>query len=436
MLSRVLGAVAWLAVAGAAMPRNVRIEDQEFIVSKTKASIVLGGPNVVVKGPPWLPAVSGDTICNDVVTSPCAAAGNCTTCSTFNQADVDHIKKLGWNFIRLGVVWAGAQPEDAEVLDAAFLARLHAILNLTDANDLNVMLDNHGDMVGTAGCGNGMPMWFQQKAAPELIGKPLKTGFPYELVSTLQIKKAGGYDLCGEDEAKWAEHAGDPNYNLVNDCCKAMNDGGNPGALGFTEIQQKSMSYAMNKGPGRDDFVRYWRLMAEAVVDHPSAFAAELMNEPMTIHRTAMFDCWRACADAINSVIPDMSVAIADVGEGSIVPAWITELTGGHEGISGDTMKWIKGSDSAFYAWHYGDVPADIKNMQEISREWNVPNFGTELGCTQFDAAKAANISHSYWHYSAYCNTGSYFRNNSVHDTFGACILGWAGGDSSKCQHK
>jgi hypothetical protein len=153
-------------------------------------------------------------------------------------------------------------------------------------------------------------MWFQRKAAPELIGKPLKTGFPYDLVSTLQIKKAGGYKACGEDGAKWAEHAGDPNYNLVNDCCKAMNAGGNPGALGFTEIQQKSMAYAMGKGPGRDDFVRYWQLMAEAVVSHPSAFAAELMNEPMTIHRTAMFDCWRACADAINAIIPDMRCAL------------------------------------------------------------------------------------------------------------------------------
>lgn len=37
-------------------------------------------------------------------------------------------------------------------------------------------------MVGSAGCGNGVPMWFQKKAAPELIGKPLETKFPYSLV--------------------------------------------------------------------------------------------------------------------------------------------------------------------------------------------------------------------------------------------------------------
>jgi len=40
--------------------------------------------------------------------------------------------------------------------------------------------------------------------------------------------------------------------------------------------------------------VRYWRLVAEAVAGHPSAFGFELANEPMTIRRGAMFDAWKA----------------------------------------------------------------------------------------------------------------------------------------------
>ena len=46
---------------------------------------------------------------------------------------MDHIKSLGWNMIRLGVVWAGAQPRDEDALDPTFLELLHAVLNLTDA---------------------------------------------------------------------------------------------------------------------------------------------------------------------------------------------------------------------------------------------------------------------------------------------------------------
>lgn len=422
-----------VSVSGAALPRNVRIDGQQFIVAKTKAPIVMSGPNVVVKGPPYMPSVKGDSICNDVVNDACTATGTCTSCFTFNQADVDHLKSRGWNSIRLGVVWAGAQPRDEDALDPDFVQRLHAVLNLTDANGIYVILDNHGDMVGSAGCGNGAPMWFQKKAAPQLIGKPLETHFPYNLVPVLTVSKTSGYAHCGADPGRWAAYAGDPNYNLLNECCQAMNSG-NPPGLGFTSISQKTMDYMVADGPGRQDFIRYWRLMAEAVTQHPSAFAAELMNEPMTIRRPEMFDTWRAVTEAITAVVPDMAVTIADVGEGSVLPAWVTELTGGAEEINKDTIAWIKASGSVFYAWHYGAGEQAIKNMQAISKEWNVPTFATEVGCDQFQNAAKANISHSYWHYSSYCNTGPSFGNRSVPtNTFGACILGWAGGDSSKC---
>jgi endoglycosylceramidase len=88
---------------------------------------------------------------------------------------VNHIKSLGYNSIRLGVVWAGAQPTEGDTLDPAFMKRLHDILDLTDRTGIHVILDNHGDMVGSAGCGNGVPMWFQQKAAPDLIGKKVRS---------------------------------------------------------------------------------------------------------------------------------------------------------------------------------------------------------------------------------------------------------------------
>lgn len=417
----------------ASVERFVRIQGQHFVLASTNASIVMGGPNVVVKGPPYMPSVSGDTICNDVVNNECTAHGNCTSCYTLNQADVDHIKSLGWNFIRLGVVWAGAQPLDEDSLDPDFVARLHAVLDLMDRNEMHVMLDNHGDMVGTAGCGNGVPMWLQKKAAPQLIGKPLHTDFPYDVIPQTMVTRVDGYDVCRTNATRWAEHAGDPNYNLLNQCCQAMNSG-NPGGLGFTTMSQATMDYVLQPGPGRDAFVRFWTLMANEVKQHPSAFAAELMNEPMSIKREWMFDTWRACAEAILEVVPDMSVSICDVGEGSILPDWITQITGGYEDISAETETYIKESNNLFYAWHYGSEPENIDNMEEISKKWDVPSFATETGCSQFDAAQKANISHSYWHYSCYCNTGPSFGNRSVpDDTFGGCILGWAGGNSSAC---
>ena len=93
-------------------------------------------------------------------------------------------------------------------------------------------------------------MWISQLAAPELIGKPLATGLPFSLISSLNIENEAGFEHCGMDAARWAAHAGDPNYNLLNECCLALNSG-NPGATGFTTIAQKNMEYMINAGRGR-----------------------------------------------------------------------------------------------------------------------------------------------------------------------------------------
>lgn len=208
--------------------------------------------------------------------------------------------------------------------------------------------------------------------------------------------------------------------------------------------------------------------MAHAVAEHPSAVGCELMNEPMSIRRRSMFQTWRAAAEAINTVVPDMmvslaaarcppmpsdglsgclltgsecpwlQVALADTGEGAVLPAWAVRVGGGWLDIDRETEEWIKQATTVFYAWHWYGKPSDpadaVKNVLALSAKWNVPTFETEFfSCGGWNAARAANISTSYWHYSAYCNTGPPFGNRSVpDDTFGACILGWAGGDSSK----
>jgi len=140
----------------------------------------------------------------------------------------------------------------------------------------------------------------------------------------------------------------------------------------------------------------------------------------------------------------DISVALADTGEGAILPGWVYTLLDlvplPYFAPSGDTIKWIKSSSNVFYAWHWYGSPKTpqeaVKNVQAISKDWNVPSFATEFGsCSAWDAANAANVSHSYWHYSAYCNFPNRgdFSTNGIENAFGACILGWGGGSSSKC---
>ena len=135
--------------------------------------VMFEGPNIVVKGPPYIPTVEstehGSRSCFDYekVNHECKAAKNCVGCTTFNQGDIDFIRRKGWNSIRLGVIWSGAQNSEEDFklnrLTPDFEKRLHALLDLTDREGIHVILDNHGDMVGSAGCGNGAPMWFQKQ---------------------------------------------------------------------------------------------------------------------------------------------------------------------------------------------------------------------------------------------------------------------------------
>jgi hypothetical protein len=431
-----LAAAALAASAASSAPRRVRISGRALTDAATGATIVLSGPNVVVKGPPYLPSTDGAAaVCSDVVTDLCTAHGNCSSCTTFTALDAAHLAQRGWNALRLGIVWAGAQPRDEDALDPDFLARLHAVLALTDAHNLTVVLDNHGDMVGSLNCGNGLPAWFQQRAAPELIGAPLVTGFPFSLIPSLQVDSLIP-PACKANASLWRVASGQANYNLVNPCCQGMNAGGNPGGLGYTTRAQRSMDYLITAGPGRDAFVRFWRLVAESVVSHPSAVFAELMNEPMSIWRQQMFDTWRAAGEAILQVVPDMAISVMDLGEGVLLPPWLSNFTGGGGDISPDTLNWIKHSGSVVYFWHWYGVPETAEEavayVQALGEEWGIPTFATEfMDCAAWKAAAAAGISHLYWHYSAYCNTGASFANTPTHDTFGACILGWAGGDAN-----
>ena len=84
------------------------------------------------------------------------------TCTTFSKADALHFQAKGWNFVRLGVVWAGGQPTPEPQLDPEFERRLGNFLDLCHEHGIHVLLDVHEDSVGTATCGEGVPPWLSE----------------------------------------------------------------------------------------------------------------------------------------------------------------------------------------------------------------------------------------------------------------------------------
>jgi hypothetical protein len=88
--------------------RALAIRDGHFQAAGGSAPVLLVGANVVMKAAPWLPDATGDSSC--AAPPHCDDMQGCTiTCTTFNDADATNLKSQGYNHIRLGTVWAGAQ---------------------------------------------------------------------------------------------------------------------------------------------------------------------------------------------------------------------------------------------------------------------------------------------------------------------------------------
>jgi hypothetical protein len=124
-----------------------------------------------------------------------------------------------------------------------------------------------------------------------------------------------------------------------------------------------------------------------------------------------------------------------DVGEGVLLPDWVVKIGLGGFDISAAALQWIKTSGTVFYAWHWYGLPSSaaeaVVYAEALGAKWGVPTFATEfMDCAAWEAAAAANVSRTYWHYSAYCTTGPAFGNRAV-PSFGACILGWGAGTSA-----
>ena len=405
-------------------PRDVFINGTAFYNASTGHPVVLTGANVVMKGYPWIPAVTGNTVCDTT-----GLDAN-TSCSTFNSADALHLTQdLGYNFVRLGVVWAGGQPRGPNTsLDPDFVARLHAFLDLCHTYGIAVLLDLHQDAVGTAVCGEGVPMWYSKLVTPGEIGKP---------IVPLSTKLSGA---CNGSEA-WTEFASDPDYNILNPCCRQVNQG-NWGALIPTVQAQATLSHLFSE-QGRPVYADYVARLAQAVADYPAAIGIELMNEPPSIQREDMFRTWRTCYEAVRNVSAELAVGVMDTGQ--------VALPWGNTGLSRDLTQWLETAGGIFYAFHwYNDpkTPAEgVRNAVKTAAGWHAPALLTEYGgygsgvgggCNVQAAAVAAGVGSAYWHYSDYCwpkhcpgGAPDGHCPLPKGPRWGACITGWGSGNSS-----
>mmetsp|Transcript_69703 Transcript_69703/g.167327 ORF Transcript_69703/g.167327 Transcript_69703/m.167327 type:complete len:530 (-) Transcript_69703:13-1602(-) len=139
-----------------------RAGGHEVLVDSFGRERAFHGTNVIVKGPPWLPSRDGF----DGQTS-------------LTAEDFHYMQSAGLNVIRLGVMWAGAEPERGEY-NETYLRAIRDLSAQAAQYGIYTLADMHQDVLSEKFCGEGIPLWASQPDESRLPF-PVPLGLhPYE----------------------------------------------------------------------------------------------------------------------------------------------------------------------------------------------------------------------------------------------------------------
>lgn len=117
-------------------PRSKTLRDEH------NSSIILHGVNVVVKLPPYLPDLEKFDPLNSLT-----------------DKDIKIMKKLGFNFVRLGVMWESVETSE-NFYDFEYLKKIEKIINDLGKNGIVTLIDIHQDTFSRLFCGEGVPVFY------------------------------------------------------------------------------------------------------------------------------------------------------------------------------------------------------------------------------------------------------------------------------------
>jgi endoglycosylceramidase len=197
----------------------ISVNNTRFIDKKGQERI-FHGTNVVYKGFPYHPDIEGF----DPKLS-------------FSEKDVKILYDLGFNIIRLGVMWPGVEPIKDQYNQTYFNV-LKNITGFLKKYDMFYILDFHQDLLNEQFCGEGVPTWFIDKDPnfPEPLDRP--------------FNKIPSREECNKH-----------NWILYQ------------------------MSTSLNKGyqyfyDNHEKFVDFWKKVASEFKDDENCLGYEIINEP------------------------------------------------------------------------------------------------------------------------------------------------------------
>jgi len=359
------------------------------------------GTNAVVKGPPYIPL--RDHFDADV---------------SLSDRDFEIMKEHGFTVLRLGLMWAGVNPERG-VVNATYLEVAQDIVAAAARAGIYTLLDMHQDVLSEAFCGEGVPAWVAASThePPGLLFPAPIGGLRFSNVSRDPATGFPSRQVCAG--LSWAE--------LYFSCaaCHA-----------FERLYT-------NQDGLLDEWAAFWHAAAKAFKGNPAVLGVELINEPwagdVCAHPTLMLPsradglrlqpAYDKLSEAVRAADPARLVFFAAVTFDDFVPVGFSHPPGGP----------IHNRTSVF-AYHYYKPPQITKiNTYMKIRVADARRLGTGAMLTEVsggdtfpdvaDAADTMGQSWAFWELKTFCKeSNSTLSSPSQFGEYGACKTGYGGG--------
>lgn len=303
--------------------------ERQFIRDSQGRAVTLHGVNVVYKREPYYPPPG-----------------------VFDESDVEKISGWGFNFVRLGAIWAGVEPERGE-FDTAYLDRIHELVGLFADHGIQVLLDYHQNLYSHVLGGDGAPEW-----------------------AVYTDGELADYDYDDVDE--WAINYAKP------------------------AVSNAFENFFRNREAIQQEYARAWRQTAKRLRDETNVVGYSLMNEPTPPLGTAGFESGLLPA-MYNRVIEEIRAVDTET------PVWVEPSAASFNVGSPTSLSGVEDpADSVVFSFHNyaSDNRAVIENAVDAVDRLGVPGVQTEFSTGNSRAVsvmvnelESRRMGWAYWPY-------------------------------------
>ena len=218
-----------------------------FILDNYGRYSIFHGGNVVVKLPPYLPTLDEFDYQYSLNT----------------EHDLATMKRLGFNSVRLGVIWEAVEKAPG-VYDMEYLDKVEQIINKLGENGVYTMVDAHQDVFARQFCGEGVPYFYVNE-----MGYDKKC----DASALTRILDLVGVCKTIEDFNFRFDENGLP---LIEDCV-THNFQDYHFIAGFSSAYR---NFYENRANIQDKFVEFWKTVVTRFKGNKYILGYDLWNEP------------------------------------------------------------------------------------------------------------------------------------------------------------